>query len=42
VSLVHELEILAAQNGVASFDGRRPAAIVNAQVLDHPRWAHLR
>jgi phosphoglycerate dehydrogenase-like enzyme len=39
---VLELETLAAQNVAAIFDGRRPAAVVNPQVLDDPRWAHLR
>jgi D-3-phosphoglycerate dehydrogenase / 2-oxoglutarate reductase len=38
---VRELEILAAQNVAAILSGRRPEAVVNAEVLDDPRWTHL-
>lgn len=37
-----DLETLAAQNVAAILSGRRPAAVVNPEVLGLPRWAHLR
>lgn len=37
-----DLETLAAQNVAAILSGRRPAALVNPEVLALPRWAHLR
>lgn len=37
-----DLETLAAQNVAAILSGRRPAAVVNPEVLALPRWAHLR
>ncbi|MBN8620110.1 MAG: C-terminal binding protein [Anaerolineae bacterium] len=37
-----ELQVKAAENVAAILSGRRPAALVNPQVLDLPRWAHLR
>jgi phosphoglycerate dehydrogenase-like enzyme len=39
---VLELEVQAAQNVAAILSGRRPASVVNAEVLALPRWAHLR
>jgi D-3-phosphoglycerate dehydrogenase / 2-oxoglutarate reductase len=39
---VRELEVQAASNVAAVLSGRRPASVVNPQVLDLPRWAHLR
>jgi D-3-phosphoglycerate dehydrogenase len=39
---VHELEQMAAENVAAILAGRQPAAVVNPEVLDLPRWAHLR
>lgn len=39
---VLELEIKAAENVAAILTGRRPAAVVNPDVLDLPRWAHLK
>jgi D-3-phosphoglycerate dehydrogenase len=39
---VLELEVKAAENVAAILDGRRPAHVVNPEVLDLPRWAHLR
>jgi len=39
---VVELEIKAAQNVADILAGRRPAAVVNPQVLELPRWSHLR
>jgi D-3-phosphoglycerate dehydrogenase / 2-oxoglutarate reductase len=39
---VHDLEVLAAENVASILSGRRPAALVNPEVLDLPRWAHLR
>jgi D-3-phosphoglycerate dehydrogenase / 2-oxoglutarate reductase len=39
---VLELEIKAATNVAAILSGRRPDAIVNPEVLNLPRWAHLR
>jgi D-3-phosphoglycerate dehydrogenase len=39
---VRDLEILAAQNVAAILSGRRPPSVVNPEVLDDPRWAHLR
>lgn len=38
---VLELEVRAAKNVAAILDGRRPASVVNPEVLDLPRWAHL-
>ncbi len=38
---VVELEVKAAQNVAAILAGRRPASVVNPQVLALPRWAHL-
>jgi D-3-phosphoglycerate dehydrogenase len=38
---VRELEILAAQNVAAILSGRRPESVVNVEVFDDPRWAHL-
>ena len=37
-----DLETLAAQNVAAILSGRRPAAVVNPEVLGLPRWANLR
>jgi D-3-phosphoglycerate dehydrogenase / 2-oxoglutarate reductase len=37
-----ELQTQAAQNVAAILSGRRPASVVNPQVLDLPRWAGLR
>lgn len=37
-----ELERQAAQNVAAILSGRRPASVVNPEVLKLPRWAHLR
>jgi D-3-phosphoglycerate dehydrogenase len=39
---VADLASLAAQNVAAILDGRCPLAIVNPEVLELPRWAHLR
>jgi D-3-phosphoglycerate dehydrogenase len=39
---VLELELRAAQNVADVLAGRRPASVVNPEVLDDPRWAHLR
>jgi D-3-phosphoglycerate dehydrogenase len=39
---VVELETKAAQNVADILAGRRPAAIVNPQVLDLPRWSNLK
>ena len=39
---VAELEIKAAENVAAILSGRRPEAVVNAEVLDLPRWSHLK
>lgn len=39
---VLELEVKAAENVAAVLEGRRPAHVVNPQVLELPRWAHLR
>ncbi len=39
---VVELETQAAQNVAAILSGRRPASVVNPDVLKLPRWAHLR
>lgn len=39
---VRDLEVLAAENVVAVLSGWRPHAVVNPQVLDLPRWSHLR
>jgi D-3-phosphoglycerate dehydrogenase / 2-oxoglutarate reductase len=36
-----ELEVKAAENVAAILSGRRPAALVNPEVLALPRWAHL-
>jgi D-3-phosphoglycerate dehydrogenase len=38
---VVELEVLAAENVAAVLSGRRPRALVNPQVLELDRWAHL-
>jgi D-3-phosphoglycerate dehydrogenase len=38
---VLELEVKAAENVAAILSGRKPAAVVNPQVLELPRWAHL-
>jgi D-3-phosphoglycerate dehydrogenase / 2-oxoglutarate reductase len=38
---VLDLELLAAQNVADVLAGRRPASVVNPEVLDLPRWAHL-
>jgi D-3-phosphoglycerate dehydrogenase len=38
---VHDLEVLAAENVAAVLSGRRPANLVNPEVLELPRWAHL-
>lgn len=37
-----ELEVKAARNVAAILSGRRPDSVVNPEVLDLPRWAHLR
>ena len=37
-----DLETLAAENVAAILAGRRPAAVVNPEVLALPRWAHLK
>lgn len=39
---VVELEVKAAQNVADILSGHRPAAVVNPQVLQLPRWAHLK
>ncbi len=39
---MRDLARLAAENVAAVLSGRRPAAMVNPQVLDRPRWGHLR
>jgi D-3-phosphoglycerate dehydrogenase len=39
---VLELELRAAENVAAILAGRRPASVVNPEVLELPRWAHLR
>lgn len=38
---VLELEVQAAQNVAAVLSGKRPRSVVNPEVLDLPRWAHL-
>ena len=38
---VRELQRLAAQNVADILSGRRPADVVNAEVLALERWAHL-
>jgi D-3-phosphoglycerate dehydrogenase len=38
---VLELEVQAARNVAAVLSGKRPASVVNPQVLALPRWAHL-
>jgi D-3-phosphoglycerate dehydrogenase len=38
---VRELEVLAAENVAAVLSGRRPASVVNPEVLELPRWASL-
>ena len=38
---VWELETRAAENVAAVLSGRRPEHVVNPEVLDLPRWAHL-
>jgi phosphoglycerate dehydrogenase-like enzyme len=37
-----DLEVLAAENVAAVLSGRRPRWVVNMEVLDLPRWSHLR
>ena len=37
-----ELEVRAAENVAAILSGRRPGSVVNSEVLDLPRWSHLR
>jgi len=39
---VLELEVKAARNVAAILSGRRPEAVVNPEVLNLPRWSHLR
>jgi D-3-phosphoglycerate dehydrogenase len=39
---IRELEVKAAENVAAILAGRRPAAVVNPEVLALPRWSHLR
>lgn len=39
---VVELEIKAAENVAAILSGRRPGPVINPQVLELPRWAHLK
>jgi D-3-phosphoglycerate dehydrogenase len=39
---VVELEIKAAQNVADLLSGRRPGPVINPQVFDLPRWAHLK
>jgi D-3-phosphoglycerate dehydrogenase len=39
---VLELEVKAAGNVAAVLAGRRPEHVVNPEVLELPRWAHLR
>ncbi len=39
---VRELEVQAAENVAAIFAGRRPASLVNPEVLELPRWKHLK
>jgi len=39
---VIELEIKAAKNVAAILAGRRPHSVVNPEVFQRPRWAHLR
>jgi D-3-phosphoglycerate dehydrogenase len=39
---VLELEVKAARNVAAILSGQRPEAIVNPEVLNLPRWSHLR
>jgi D-3-phosphoglycerate dehydrogenase len=38
---MHDLARQAAENVAAVLAGRRPAATVNVELLEHPRWAHL-
>jgi D-3-phosphoglycerate dehydrogenase len=38
---VQDLEVLAAQNVAAILTGRRPASVVNPDVLKLPKWSHL-
>jgi D-3-phosphoglycerate dehydrogenase len=38
---MRELARLAAENVAAVLGGRRPAATVNTELLERPRWAHL-
>ena len=38
---LRDLEIQAAENVAAVLSGRRPASVVNPEVLDLPRWSHL-
>ena len=37
-----ELEVRAAENVAAILSGRRPGSVVNSEVLELPRWSHLR
>jgi len=39
---LRDLETQAAENVAAVLSGRRPDSVVNPEVLDLPRWAHLR
>lgn len=39
---LQDLEIQAAQNVAAVLSGQRPASVVNSEVLDLPRWSHLK
>ena len=39
---LRDLEVQAAENVAAVLSGQRPAAVVNPEVLDLPRWSHLR
>jgi D-3-phosphoglycerate dehydrogenase len=39
---IRVLEVMAAENVAAILDGRRPASVVNPEVLDDPKWARLR
>jgi D-3-phosphoglycerate dehydrogenase len=39
---LQDLEVQAARNVAAVLSGRRPASVVNPEVLDLPRWSHLR
>ena len=39
---LRDLEIQAAENVAAVLSGRRPVSVVNPEVLELPRWSHLR